>query len=141
MRRRQVETRRTPRIAVITMGHAPRPDVMREIRPMLGDADHEEFGALDNDSEALIESMAPRHDELRYVTQLRNGRHVIVDAGFVTSRVEALVADLDGRNYDLLILAMTGMRARLATRTPSRSRAPAASRSSPPAALSAARRA
>jgi DNA-binding CsgD family transcriptional regulator len=100
------------------MGHAPRPDVLREIRPLLGEAEHDEFGALDNDSDALIERMAPRHDELRYVTQLRNGRHVIVDAAFVTSRVEALVADLDGRNYDLLILAMTGMRARLATRTP-----------------------
>ncbi len=113
-----METRRAPRIAVITMGQAPRPDVMREIRPLLGDAEPDEFGALDNDSDALITSMAPRHDELSYLTQLRDGRHVIVDAGFVTSRTEALVADLDGRNYDLLILAMTGMRARLATRTP-----------------------
>lgn len=118
MGRRQVETRRTPRIAVITMGQAPRPDVMREIRPLLGEAEHDEFGALDDDSDALIESMAPRGDELRYTTQLRDGRHVIVDAGFVTRRVETLVADLDGRNYDLLILAMTGMRARLSTRTP-----------------------
>lgn len=118
MGRRQVETRRTPRIAVITMGQAPRPDVMQEIRPLLGDAEHDEFGALDNDSDALIESKAPCGDELRYTTQLRDGRHVIVDAGFVTSRVETLVADLDGRNYDLLILAMTGMRARLSTRTP-----------------------
>lgn len=113
-----METRRTPRIAVITMGHAPRPDVMQEIRPLLGDAELDEFGALDKDSDALIASMAPRHDAPRYTTQLRNGRHVIVDAAFVTSRTEALVADLDGRNYDLLILAMTGMRARLATRTP-----------------------
>jgi len=87
-----VGTRRIPHIAVITMGHAPRPDVMR--------------------------SMAPRGDELSYLTQLRGGRSVIVEAGFVTSRTEALVADLDGRNYDLLILAMTGMRARLSTRTP-----------------------
>lgn len=118
MGRRQVETRRTPRIAVITMGQAPRPDVMQEIRPLLGDAEHDEFGALDNDSDALIESLAPRGDELRYTTQLRDGRHVIVDAAFVTRRVEALVADLDSRNYDLLILAMTGMRARLSTRTP-----------------------
>ena len=62
--------------------------------------------------------MAPRANELSYLTQLRNGRHVIVEASFVTSRTQALVAELDGRNYDLLILAMTGMRARISTRTP-----------------------
>jgi len=118
MGRRQVETRRVPRIAVITMGHAPRPDVMREIAPLLGEAEYDEFGALDNDPEAMIASMAPRGDELSYLTQVRSGRHVIVEAGFVTRRTEALVADLDGRDYDLLILAMTGMRARLSTRTP-----------------------
>ena len=111
-------TRRTPRIAVITMGHAPRPDVMQEIAPLLGDAQYDEFGALDNDPESAIARMAPRGDELSYLTQLRDGRHVIVEAGFVTSRTEALVAALDGRNYDLLVLAMTGMRARLSTRTP-----------------------
>ena len=111
-------TRRTPRIAVITMGHAPRPDVMQEIAPLLGDAQYDEFGALDNDPESAIACMAPSGDELSYLTQLRDGRHVIVEAGFVTSRTEALVAALDGRNYDLLVLAMTGMRARLSTRTP-----------------------
>ena len=116
--RRQVETRRTPRIAVITMGHAPRPDVMQEIVPLLGDAEYDEFGALDGDPESMIVSMTPRGDELSYLTQVRGGQHVIVEAGFVTSRTEALVAELDSRDYDLLILAMTGMRARLSTRTP-----------------------
>jgi len=111
-----VETRRTPRIAMITMGQAPRPDVMQEIGPLLGEAEYDEFGALDNDPDALIARMAPRDDELSYLTQLRDGRHVILEAGFVTSRTEALVAELDGRDYDLLILAMTGMRARLSTR-------------------------
>ncbi len=76
------------------------------------------IGALDHDFDALIASRAPRGDELSYLTQLRDGRHVILEAGFVTSRTEALVAELDGRDYDLLILAMTGMRARLSTRTP-----------------------
>ena len=47
MGRQQVGTRRTPRVAVITMGHAPRPDVMREIVPLLGEAECDEFGALD----------------------------------------------------------------------------------------------
>lgn len=111
-------TRRTPRIAVITMGHAPRPDVMHEIGPLLGDAACDEFGALDKDSESTIASMAPRGNELSYLTQLRDGRPVIVEAGFVASRTETLVAELDNRGYDLLILAMTGMRARLSTRTP-----------------------
>jgi DNA-binding CsgD family transcriptional regulator len=103
---------------MITMGHAPRPDVMQEIRPRLGEAECDEFGALDHDSDALIASRAPCGDELSYLTQLRDGRHVILEAGFVTSRTEALVAEIDGRDYDLLILAMTGMRARLSTRTP-----------------------
>lgn len=111
-------TRRFPRIAVVTMGQAPRPDVMQEIRPLLGEATLEEFGALDRDAREFIAKQTPRRDELSYLTRLRDGRHVIVEAGFVTGRTESLVAELDGRGFDLIILAMTGMRARLSTRSP-----------------------
>lgn len=111
-------TKRTPRIAIITMGQTPRPDVLNEIRPLLGDVDHDEFGVLDGASDALIEKMAPQAEELSFLTRLRDGRHVILEAGFVTRRAEALVEEIDGQGYDLLVLAMTGLLARLPTRTP-----------------------
>ena len=111
-------TRRTPRIAIITMGQTPRPDVLPELSALLGDVWHDEFGALDGASNALIAEKAPRADELSFLTRLRDGRHVILEADFVTRRTEALVEAVDGQGYDLLVLAMTGLQARLPTRTP-----------------------
>ena len=111
-------TRRTPRIAIITMGQAPRPDVLPELLVLLGDVRYDEFGALDGIPDAIIAEMAPQADELSFLTRLRDGRHVILEANFVTKRIEALLQAVDGQGYDLLVLAMTGLLARPQTRTP-----------------------
>lgn len=113
-----METKRTPRIAIITMGQTPRPDVLPELLALLGDVRYDEFGALDGVPDAIIVEKAPRADELSFLTRLRDGTHVILEAGFVTRQTEALVETVDGQGYDLLILAMTGLMARPQTRTP-----------------------
>lgn len=113
-----MEDRRTPRIAVITMGQTPRPDVMHELRTILGDLPYSEFGVLDGVPLKVVEEMTPCADEPSFFTRLRDGRHVILEAEGVARRTAALVEHVDGLGYDLLILAMTGIRARLSTRTP-----------------------
>lgn len=110
--------RRQPRIAVITMGQTPRADVMNELRVALGDLSYAEFGVLDDVPQREIDGMTPSADELSFFTRLRDGRHVILEAEVVARRTAALVEQVDGLGYDLLILAMTGIRARLSTRTP-----------------------
>ena len=113
-----MEDRRPPRIAVVTMGQAPRPDVLGELRTILGDLSYTEFGVLDEVSQEQIARMVPRPGEPRFFTRLRDGSHVILEADAIATRIGALVERIDGQDFDLLILAMTGIRNRLATRTP-----------------------
>jgi protein AroM len=101
------------------MGQTPRADVMNELRVALGDLSYAEFGVLDDVPQQEIDGMTPSADELSFFTRLRDGRHVILEAEAVARRTAALVEQVDGLGYDLLILAMTGIRARLSTtRTP-----------------------
>lgn len=113
-----MEDRRQPRIAVVTMGQAPRPDVMGELRAILGDLSYTEFGVLDEVSQEQIARMVPRPGEPRFFTRLRDGSHVILEADAIATRIGALVQRLDGQGFDLLVLAMTGIRNLLAARTP-----------------------
>ncbi len=113
-----MQTRCGLRVAVVTMGQTPRPDVVPEILAPLGDVQHDEFGALDEVPDRIVEEMAPAADELAFFTRLRNDRHVIIKADFIRLRMESLVAAIDTRGYDLIVLAMTGIRARFSTRTP-----------------------
>lgn len=113
-----MEDRLPPRIAVVTMGQAPRPDVLGELRTILGDLSYTEFGVLDEVSQEQIARMVPRPGEPRFFTRLRDGSHVILEADAIATRIGALVERIDGQDFDLLILAMTGIRNRLATRTP-----------------------
>ena len=113
-----MEDRRPPRIAVVTMGQAPRPDVLGELRTILGDLSYTEFGVLDEVSQEQIARIVPRPGEPRFFTRLRDGSHVILEADAIATRIGALVERIDGQDFDLLILAMTGIRNRLATRTP-----------------------
>ncbi len=110
-------SRRTPRIAMVTMGQTPRPDVLAEIMASLGATEIDSFGALDGLAPQEIDAMAPRGDELSFFTRAGD-RHVIVEASFVTRQTAHLVGQLDGQGYDLIVLAMTGIRERFATRTP-----------------------
>lgn len=107
-----------PRVAIITIGQSPRPDVVPEIAAMLGDLHLDEFGALDGISHDEIQAQAPVDDEFGLFTRLANGGHVIIRARFALDCLEKLATRLDGEGYDLLVLATTGVFAPLSTRTP-----------------------
>lgn len=109
---------RVPRVAVITIGQTPRPDVIPEIASMLRDINLAEFGALDGVSDAEIAAQVPVGDEFGLFTRLAGGRHIIVRARFALECLERLSERLDGEDYDLLVLATTGVFAPIATRTP-----------------------
>ena len=110
---------RRPRIAFVTIGQAPRPDVVPDILGMLdGVADYEEFGALDGLTPNEIPSRAGRPSDRRLYTRLRNGSHVDVDAGFVVDRLVRLLHRLDAIGFDLIVLISTGVFQPFSLRTP-----------------------
>jgi protein AroM len=111
--------RATPRIAFVTIGQAPRPDVVPDIVGMLdGAAEYEEFGALDGLTPAEIASHAGRPSPMRLYTRLKDGHHVVVEAGFVVDRLTALLHRLDGAGFDLIVLITTGVFQPFRLRTP-----------------------
>lgn len=107
------------RIAFITIGQAPRPDIVPELLERLGEAPpHDEYGALDGLDAQEVAAHAPTAAEGSLYTRLADGRHITVAAGFVEDRLRDLVAWLDGQGYALLVLLSTGVYRPLPTATP-----------------------
>lgn len=107
------------RIAFITIGQAPRDDVVPEIlgmieRPLLCD----QFGALDNASAEEIARHAPAPGEESLYTRLASGDHVIVSSSFVEGRLDEVVRRTDDAGYDLIAIITTGVFRPFGARTP-----------------------
>jgi len=109
-----------PRVAFVTIGQAPRDDVVPELLSLLaagpGEIAAAQFGALDGLTESEIAAPAAR--EGRLYTRLANGSHVVTGAGFVTRRLEPLLHQLDNGGYDLIVLITTGIFQPFRLRTP-----------------------
>jgi protein AroM len=75
---------RAPRIAFVTIGQAPRPDIVPEILAMLdAEPEFDEFGALDGlDREMIARHPAGPRDRSLY-TRLADATHVVVKASFI----------------------------------------------------------
>jgi len=105
------------RAAFITIGQAPRPDIMDEMRPAWDDQlDIEEHGALDGLTPAEVEELSPAREETPLVSRLANGSEVILRDEAIHARIEALVARLDDVDLDFLVLLCTGRFDRLRSR-------------------------
>ncbi len=111
-----------PRVAFVTIGQAPRDDVVPELLLLLGiapgEVQAEQFGALDELTETEIAAHTPGPREGRLYTRLATGLHVVVGAGFVARRLEPLLHRLDGAAYDLIVLITTGVFQPFRLRTP-----------------------
>ncbi len=97
------------RAAFITIGQAPRPDIVDEMRPFWpGELEVEEFGALDGLSRDAMNRLAPMADDARLVSRLRDGSDVTLRAEAVHENVRAIVERCDRSSYDFLVLLCTG---------------------------------
>jgi len=97
------------RAAFITIGQAPRPDIVDEMRPWwTGTLQVDEFGALDGLSRDAINRLAPMADDARLVSRLKDGSEVTLRAQAVHERVHAIVERCDRSDYDFLVLLCTG---------------------------------
>ena len=104
--------------ATITIGQSPRPDIVDEIRPVLGSSVRViEAGALDGLDRHEIEAMRPDPGDHALVTLLRDGREVLVGHYHVLPRLQACVDRLQDE-ADVILMLCTGTFPRFATRRP-----------------------
>ena len=81
------------------------PEMLDLIGPRV---DAAEFGALDGLDAAAIAALAPKAGEHRLVTRLADGGEAVVSKRWMRDRLAALLADLDTRGFDLIVLLCTG---------------------------------
>jgi len=98
----------TTKVGMITIGQAPRVDVVPEMAKLLGAAEIIERGALDGLSPGEIEPLAPADDDEVLVTRLRNGASVFLGKGRVTPLVQRRIDEVEAEGAALTVLLCTG---------------------------------
>src|SRR5437868_6533603 len=106
------------RIGMVTIGQAPRSDVVPDMAALLPGVEIVEAGALDGLDRTAIASLAPEGDDEILVTRLADGSAVFVGKSRVLSRVKARIAALEDQGVALTVLLCTGAFPRMAARRP-----------------------
>ncbi len=92
---------RRPRVAFVTIGQAPRDDIVPELLMLTGLLARRLRGRavrrLDGLTYAELSDTPPSPDEGRLYTRLADGTHVTVGGGLVGRRLDPLLQQLDGR--------------------------------------------
>ena len=106
------------RIGMVTIGQAPRADVVPDMAALLPGVEIVEAGALDGLDRAAIATLAPQGDDEILVTRLADASPVFVGKSRVLPRVTARIAALEDQGVALTVLLCTGEFPRLSTRRP-----------------------
>ncbi|MEW6080658.1 MAG: AroM family protein [Bacillota bacterium] len=106
------------KLALITIGQSPRPDIVPELRGIWGQVVQVmERGALDGLGKEEIASMAPTPDDYVLVTRLADGSSVRIARRFVEPLVVKAIREMDAAGTDCILLLCTGDFAALETQT------------------------
>ena len=103
---------------MVTIGQAPRSDVVPDMAALLPGVEILEAGALDALDRTAIASLAPEGDDEILVTRLADGSAVFVGKSRVLPRVTARIAALEDQGVALTVLLCTGAFPRMAARRP-----------------------
>jgi protein AroM len=107
------------KIGLITVGQAPRSDVVPDMAAILGgDVEIAEAGALDGLGREQIAPLAPEGDDEILITRLADGSPVFVGKSKMIPRLEAKIAALEDRGTALNVLLCTGEFPKLQARRP-----------------------
>jgi protein AroM len=105
-------------IGMVTVGQAPRVDVVPDMAKVMGDVEILERGALDGLTPAEIAPLAPSGDDTVLVTRLRDGGAVFVGKRQVTPLVQTKIHELEAQGVALTVLLCTGAFHGLTARRP-----------------------
>ncbi len=96
------------KIGMVTIGQAPRVDVVPDMARLLGGATIIERGALDGLTRREMESLAPVGDDEILVTRLVDGGSVFVGKPHVTPLVQQRIDEVEREGAALTVLLCTG---------------------------------
>lgn len=98
----------TRTVGVITIGQTPRPDVVKQLRLILGDEPTILVaGALDEATETEISSMTPNRSEDSLFTFLRSGEQVIVGKAEIAVLVRRCMDRFAQQGVDVILISCT----------------------------------
>lgn len=107
------------RLGMVTIGQAPRVDVVPEMAEVLGPAvEIVERGALDGLSREEIVKLEPGPGDEVLVTRLGDGRSVFVSKRHITPRVQAQIEAFEAEDIAMTVLLCTGRFQGLSARRP-----------------------
>jgi protein AroM len=96
-------------VGLVTIGQAPRVDVVPDMAAILGPrVEIAELGALDELARPEIERLAPDAGDEILVTRLADGSSVFVAKRHIAPRVQARIDELEARGVALTVLLCTG---------------------------------
>lgn len=95
-------------VGMVTIGQAPREDLVPEMSRWIGPVRILERGALDGLSLDEIETLHPVGGDYSLVTRLATGASVTVAKSHVVTRVQSAIEDLEGRGVEATVLLCTG---------------------------------
>jgi len=96
------------KVAFVTIGQAPRDDLLPEMRTWMDELTAVEFGALDGLTADEIARAAPGPEDHALVSRLRDGGEVTLGKTWTRDRLAALMERLDADAFDLIVLLCTG---------------------------------
>ena len=96
-------------IGAVTIGQAPRVDIMPELTAILGpEVQVKEAGALDGLSKEEIAAFAPKAGDYVLVTRLADGSSVKVAEQYITPRIKEKIQNFFDQGIEVVALLCTG---------------------------------
>jgi protein AroM len=95
-------------LGIVTIGQAPREDMVPELRRWLGGVDVTERGALDHIGARAIADLAPAAGGPLLVSRMRDGTEVRLDAGRIHPLLCGAVEDVEARGAEVTLVVCTG---------------------------------
>lgn len=108
-----------PRVMFLTIGKAPRADMVPEIAALTGlPIEVHEVGILDDLSRRVIDDLTAAEDEPALVTYLTKNIRVRLSRDGVAARLNEILAVTRPSEYDLVVVLATGYQTEIAARGP-----------------------
>lgn len=91
-------------LGIVTIGQAPREDMVPELRRWLGDVGVTERGALDHIGARAIADLAPAAGGPLLVSRMRDGTEVLLDTGHIHPLLCEAVEDVEARGAEVTLV-------------------------------------
>lgn len=95
-------------VGLVTIGQAPRVDMVPEMALWLGPARTLERGALDGMTPDEISDLRPTPGDYALITRLEDGSSATIAERHILPRVQAAITDLEAEGAEAIVLLCTG---------------------------------